>query len=244
MTILPEILGCYQSEKREKMGGQGGSGRGFVQRIDWLAMKLGPARIVIFPLDEKHLPMPLQKIVTPEEFLRHFVPAPLLYSERIAPAALVLARLLRDVGPGLDHKTLPPPEQALFMVILAALAAAGRPDTGEDALAVLQGGAGAATAEGQKLAINAFGISLRKSGDFDGAANYYRKALELSPDDERLMFNLARTLYEKGDPAGCRALLEKAVAAAPDFTEAKAFLRYLARHAKPAGVEDFPDITI
>ena len=127
MTILPEILGCYQSEKREKMGGKGGSGREFVQRIDWLAMKLGPARIVIFPLDEKHLPMPLQKIVTPEEFLRHFVPAPLLYSERIAPAALVLGRLLRDVGPGLDHTTLPPPEQALFLVILAALAAAGRP---------------------------------------------------------------------------------------------------------------------
>ena len=243
MTILPEILGCYQSEKREKMGGKGGSGREFVQRIDWLAMKLGPARIVIFPLDEKHLPMPLQKIVTPEEFLRHFVPAPLLYSERIAPAALVLGRLLRDVGPGLDHKTLPPPEQALFLVILAALAAAGRPDTGEDALAVLQSG-GAATAEGQKLAINAFGISLRKSGDFDGAANYYRKALELSPNDERLMFNLARTLYEKGDPAGCRALLERAVAADPDFAEARAFLRYLARRAKAADAEDFPDITI
>ena len=241
MTALPEILGCYQSEKREKMGGKGGSGRDFVQRIDWLAMRLDPARIVIFPLDEKHLPMPLQKIVTPEEFLRHFVPAPLLYAERIAPAALVLGRLLRDVGPGLDHKTLPAPEQALFLVVLTALAAAGRPDSGEDALAMLTGGAGAATAEGQKLAINAFGISLRKSGDFEGAANYYRKALELAPTDERLMFNLARVLYEKGDARGSRALLEQALAGAPNFAEARAFLRYLDRHA-PAD-EDFPDIT-
>ena len=174
MPNLPEILGCYQSQKREKMGGKGGSGRDFTQRIDWLALRLDAARILTFPLDERHLPLPLQKIITAEEFLLHFLPAPLLFTERLGPAAVVLARLLRDVGPGLDHKSLPEAEQALFVVVLAALAAAGQPDTDAAVLDVLTATGGGLSPEAQKLSINAFGISLRKSGDFDTAAAFYR----------------------------------------------------------------------
>lgn len=244
MPNLPEILGCYQSQKREKMGGKGGSGRDFTQRIDWLALRLDSARILIFPLDEKHLPLPLQKIVTPEEFLLHFLPAPLLFTERLGPAAVVLARLLRDVGPGLDHKSLPDAERALFVVVLAALAAAGLPDSGEAALKVLTAAGAGLSADAQKLTINAFGISLRKRGDFDTAAAFYRKALELSPGDERLMFNLARVLYEKGDAPGCCQLLEEALAADPEFTEARSFLRYLKRRAPAPSDDEFPDITV
>ena len=245
MPDLPEILGCYQSQKREKMGGKGGSGRDFTQRIDWLALRLDAARILIFPLDDGHLPLPLQKIVTPEEFLLHFVPAPLLFTERLGPAAVVLARLLRDVGPGLDHKTLPDAERALFVVVLAALAAAGVPDTGNAPLKVVTAAGGGLSPDAQKLTINAFGISLRKRGEFETAATFYRKALELAPDDERIMFNLARVLYEKGDTPACSLLLEQAVAADPDFTEAKSFLRYLKRRGGVArDDDDFPDITI
>lgn len=244
MPNLPEILGCYQSQKREKMGGKGGSGRDFTQRIDWLALRLDSARILIFPLDEKHLPLPLQKIVTPEEFLLHFLPAPLLFTERLGPASVVLARLLRDVGPGLDHKSLPDAERALFVVVLAALAAAGLPDSSEAALKVLTAAGAGLSADAQKLTINAFGISLRKRGDFDTAAAFYRKALELSPGDERLMFNLARVLYEKGDAPGCSQLLEQALAADPEFTEARSFLRYLKRRAPAPSDDEFPDITV
>lgn len=86
--MLPEILGCYQSQKLEKMGKGAASGREFTQRIDWLALRLDAARILVFPLDDKHLPLPLQKTVTPSEFLGHFLPAPLLFTERLAPAAL------------------------------------------------------------------------------------------------------------------------------------------------------------
>ncbi|MYL84714.1 tetratricopeptide repeat protein [Desulfovibrio aerotolerans] len=244
MPALPEILGCYQSHKREKMGGKGSKGREFTQRIDWLALRLDPDRILTFPLDEKHLPLPLQKIVAADEFLLHYLPAPLLFTERLAPAAVVLVRLLRDVGPGLDHKTLPAAEQALFVVVLTALAVAGLPDTGNEALKVLSTAGGGMAAQAQAISINAFGISLRKRGDFDAAAAFYRKALELAPTDERLMFNLARALYEKGDAPACSQLLEQALAAAPDFAEAKAFLRWLKRRTPVPGDDDFPDITI
>ena len=226
------------------MGGKGSKGREFTQRIDWLALRLDLDRILTFPLDEGHLPLPLQKIVAADEFLLHYLPAPLLFTERLAPAAVVLVRLLRDVGPGLDHKTLPEAEQALFVVVLTALAVAGLPDTGNEALKVLTTAGGGMAAQAQAISINAFGISLRKRGDFDAAAAFYRKALELAPTDERLMFNLARALFEKGDAPACSQLLEQALAAAPEFAEAKAFLRWLKRRTPVPGDDDFPDITI
>ena len=39
-------------------------------------------------------------------------------------------------------------------------------------------------------------------------------------------------------------LLEQALAAAPEFAEAKAFLRWLKRRTPVPGDDDFPDITI
>ena len=242
--MLPEILGCYQSSKQERMGGGGGTGRGFTQRIDWLALGLGDARILLFPLGDNRLPLPLSKSVSHEDFLKHFLPEPKLYSERLAPAALVLTRLLGDVGDRLDQTSLPEAERALYAVILAALGASGHKHPPSAARDVLEA-ASAAEASGdvQKQTINAFGIRLRKSKDFDTAAAYYRKALELAPGDERLLFNLARALFEKGDLDGCQASLEEALARAPDFPEARKFLRYLERRRQALPDEDFPDIT-
>ncbi|EHJ47971.1 Tetratricopeptide TPR_2 repeat-containing protein [Solidesulfovibrio carbinoliphilus subsp. oakridgensis] len=243
--MLPEILGCYQSQKLEKMGKGAASGREFTQRIDWLALRLDAARILVFPLDDKHLPLPLQKTVTPSEFLGHFLPAPLLFTERLAPAALVLRRLLADVTAEIDQAALPEAERAFFTVILVALAAAGEKDDDAAVLAVLGGaGPGPAQADAQKQAINAFGIHLRKERNFDTAQAYYRSALELAPDDERILFNLARVLFEQGDLAGARGVLEQALALDPEFAEARKFLRYVKRReGAPAG-EAFPDITI
>ena len=244
--MLPQILGCYQSRKREKMG-KGGSGREFTQRIEWLALRLDAGRFLVFPLDEGRLPMPLPKTVAGDAFLTHFLPEPLAFQQRLAPAALVLSRLLGDVGDSLDQASLPPVERALYTVILAALGAAGHEEpTAAQARATLEGTAAMPTGgdDIQKLAINSFGIHLRKRKDFDTAIAYYRKALELAPDDARLLFNLARALYEKGDTAGCQSTLEQALARDPDFVEARKFLRYLARLEATPREEDFPDITL
>ncbi|WP_300154726.1 tetratricopeptide repeat protein [Solidesulfovibrio sp.] len=243
--MLPELLGCYQSQKLEKMGKTAGSGRDFTQRINWLAMRLDAARILIFPLNDKNLPMPLQKTVTPQEFLGHFLPAPLVFKEQLAPAALVLGRLLGGSGgTAIDQNALPEAERALFTVILVALSAGGHDDSDGAVLAVLTGSGATSGGDAQKRTINAFGIELRKQKDFETAAAYYRTALELAPGDERLMFNLARVLYEQGELAGCRDLLEKAVAADPDFSEARKFLRHVRRREGVLSEVEFPDISL
>jgi tetratricopeptide (TPR) repeat protein len=242
--MLPEILGCYQSHKQQRMGGGGGTGRDFTQRIEWLALGLGDARILLFPLADNKLPLPLSKSVSHEDFLKHFLPEPLVYNDRLAPAALVLSRLLGDVGDRLDQGALPEAERALYAVVLAALGASKHKDPPSAARAVLEA-ANAAQAGGdvQKQTINAFGIRLRKRKDFDTAIAYYRKALELAPGDERLLFNLARALFEKGDLQGCQSSLEEALAKSPDFAEARKFLRYLTRRMQALPDEDFPDIS-
>jgi len=245
--MLPEILGCYQSSKREKMG-RAGTGRNFTQSIAWLALRLPPESILIFPLGRDKLPLPLQKSISAEEFLAHFLPEPLLYQEQLAPAAQVLAQLLRNTGDTpIDQTVLSGAERALYTVLLAALGSTGHQDPPAAVLPVLEAAVAsrAAVDDVQKASINAFGIHLRKRRDFDTAIIFYRKALEMAPDDIRLLFNLARALYEKGAVSECRAALEQALARSPDFMEARKFLHYLDRQAAEPSQDDvFPDITL
>ena len=105
------------------MGGAGSTGRGFTQRIEWLVLRQGEDHFMVFPLAENKLPMPLPKTVSSKEFLDHFLPEPLLFNERLAPAAQVLSHLLKDEGDRLDQAALPETERALYTVILAALGA-------------------------------------------------------------------------------------------------------------------------
>lgn len=241
--MLPKMLGCYQSQQQKRMGG-GGTGRDFTQRIEWLAMSLDGGRLLLFPLGDNKLPLPMPKSVPREQFLAHFLPAPLLFQEQLAPAALVLSRLLADVGDRLDQASLPEAERALYVVVLAALGAAGHKNPSlAAARSVLEGssGPGRAGSDVQKRTINAFGIDLRKRKEFDTAIAYYGKALELSPGDERVLFNLARALFEKGDLAGCRTRLEEALGRNPDFVEAQKFLRYLQRRDASSRSENFPE---
>jgi len=226
--MLPEILGCYQSHKRQKMSK---TEEAFTQVIDWLVFRGDPTRFLLFPLGQNRLPLPLIKSVTPEEFLAHFLPAPHLFSDRLEPAARKLVQRLRTSQTTLDPEKLPEAEQSLLTVILIVLSSSGVAAPGKAVLPLLTGARVAtAGAEAQKFAINAFGIHLRKQKAFDKAAQYYRKALELAPDEEHLMFNLARTLFEKGEVDACRDMLEQALSVAPDFAEARKFLRYLDRH--------------
>lgn len=156
---------------------------------------------------------------------------------------MVLTRLLRDVGPGLDHKTLPDAERALFVVVLASLAAAGLPDTGNEAFNMLTDSGLGLSPEAQKLTINAFGIRLRKRGDFEAAETFYRTALEVAPTDARIIFNLARTLYEKATQRVAANSWNRPWPSIRTLPRAKAFLRWLKRRVHFAA-DEFPDITI
>ena len=85
-----------------------------------------------------------------------------------------------------------------------------------------------------KHIFNEFGISLRKAGMYEEALGHYGKAIEISPDDEHLYFNVARVYYEKGDIPAAMEWLDKALTMNPDFDEAKRFKESIEKEGKKA----------
>ena len=85
-----------------------------------------------------------------------------------------------------------------------------------------------------KHLFNEFGISLRKAGMHGEAMDYYRRALELMPDDENLHYNIARAAFDKGDQNNALLHLKSCLGLNPSHEEAAKFMDFLQRK-KPAG---------
>ena len=78
---------------------------------------------------------------------------------------------------------------------------------------------------------NALGIQARKDGDFDKAVAEFNKALSVSPDDEALLYNLARAYAAKKEKKPAVESIQKALKINPAFTEAQTLLNHLQQSA-------------
>ena len=81
-----------------------------------------------------------------------------------------------------------------------------------------------------KHLFNDFGISLRKNEMYDQATQYYSKALELSPLDENLHYNMARACFAKADLEKTVDHLATALKLNKDLEIAQKFLLYLKKN--------------
>ncbi|SNS21194.1 Tetratricopeptide repeat-containing protein [Humidesulfovibrio mexicanus] len=91
----------------------------------------------------------------------------------------------------------------------------------------------AAFQDEHKHLFNEFGINLRKAGMHDEAQEYYRRALDLSSEDENLHYNLARAAFGKGDVKAAAQALAACLALNPEHAEARQFVDYLKRKKNP-----------
>ena len=81
---------------------------------------------------------------------------------------------------------------------------------------------------------NTLGVKLRKAGDLPGALHAYRQALELTPDDENIHFNMAKAMFFMGDPKGAQEAILKALWINPNFAEGrKLHLKLFSREFRP-----------
>ncbi|MFH1137897.1 MAG: tetratricopeptide repeat protein [Pseudomonadota bacterium] len=71
---------------------------------------------------------------------------------------------------------------------------------------------------------NRLGIAFRRQKKFVEAVNLYLKALTLDPDEENLLFNLARAYLGAGKKDLAAASLNKAIKLHPEFSEARELL--------------------
>jgi tetratricopeptide (TPR) repeat protein len=79
---------------------------------------------------------------------------------------------------------------------------------------------------------NAAGIQARKDGDFDKAVDAFKKALTITPDDEALLYNLARAHIGKVAWTVAEQFIRQALQINPEFQEGQQLLRYLLAQSK------------
>ena len=74
-------------------------------------------------------------------------------------------------------------------------------------------------------AYNALGIQARREGNFEKAVTELKKALSVAPDDEGILYNLARAYAAKKEKKPAVESIQKALKINPAFTEGKALLQ-------------------
>lgn len=78
---------------------------------------------------------------------------------------------------------------------------------------------------------NTLGVNLRKQGDYPGAIHAYRQALQLTPEDENIHFNMAKALYFMGKLEESSTEVVSSLSMNPNFREAHKLYQRI--HGKP-----------
>ncbi len=86
-------------------------------------------------------------------------------------------------------------------------------------------------------------IGLRKRGDYAAAEYYYERALAVSGQEDRILFNLARVYYETGRAEKAADCLRRALEANPGLAVAEQFLRFVLTGARSADAGGVPGVT-
>jgi len=81
--------------------------------------------------------------------------------------------------------------------------------------------------EKNKHLFNECAIKLRKQDLYDESIKYYVKAIDLSPRDENLYFNVARAYFEKEDVKKADEYIQQALSINPNFDEVKKLLGFV-----------------
>lgn len=116
--------------------------------------------------------------------------------------------------------------RAKFDALMERLDAAPDPALDEEISRLLALGAGFSWK--QKFMFTEFGLALRRKRKPALALSSHMRALALAPQDEHVLFNVARTEYELGRIDEAEHYLDKALSVAPDFAVARNFKAFLA----------------
>jgi tetratricopeptide (TPR) repeat protein len=74
---------------------------------------------------------------------------------------------------------------------------------------------------------NDTGINSRAAGDINKAIQEYKKALYVSPEDEHLFYNLARSYIEIGDKKNAEENIRQAISLNPEFKQGLKLQNYI-----------------
>lgn len=233
------IEGVFSIEKTGKIG-TGTTARRVKQVAHYYAKEGEEGMVDLQLLNEKKVPFgPIEK-VTKDELLSKFLPMPQLYKEvmsnlRAVQKSVARGDKFRKRGEtftaefeyasalNLDEQNV----RANFGIGLCLLERDEKEKAKEvfDRIVKID----SAFEDDHKHLFNEYGIALRKKSLGDQAVDYYKRALELSKDDENLWYNLGRVLFDQEKWAECAEAASKCLALNPEHPEGRKLLDYLTR---------------
>lgn len=233
------IEGVFSIERMAKIG-TGTTARRVKQTALYYAREIEDGIIELQGLNNKHVPSGPAEQVTKDELLADYLPMPQLFKEVVGNVRMVQKSVARGDkfrkrgenftaeyeyanALNLDEQNV----RANFGIGLCLLAR----DEEEKARKVFDRIISLDTAfsDDHKHLFNEYGIALRKKNLFGQAVDYYKRALELAPDDENLWYNLARAQYERQDWPKCAEAAARCLDIDPLHLEGRKMMDYLTR---------------
>lgn len=233
------IEGVFSIERMAKIG-TGTTAKRVKQTATYYARQVDEDIIELQGLNNKNVPFGPTEQITKDELLHDYLPMPGLYNEVIGNLRQVQKSLARGDkfrkrgenftaeyeyanALNLDEQNV----RANFGIGLCLLAR----DEEEKAKRVFDRiiKIDSAFEDEHKHLFNEYGISLRKKKLIGQAVDYYKRAIELSDDDENLWYNLGRAHFERQDWPKCAEAIAKCLELAPTHPEGKKMLDYLTK---------------
>lgn len=245
----PQILGVY-SRAVEAQLGMGGSSREAAGRTYWFVRLMPDDSYELRPLNSNCLPTNIVSTMGKRDFMEHYRPELGYYEKRTMP---VLESLKKKLAKGQEHFQSGELDKAecefckamlLDETNVAANTGLGAIFCERQQYKKLQGvidrlmGNDLFFLEEERHRFNDFGINLRKAGMYRESISFYEKAVDLNPEDEHLLFNLARVHFEQADLTRAMECLETALELNPEFPQAKSFLALCRRRMSEAAAQN------
>ena len=232
------IKGVFSTQEIRKVG-TGTTQRKTIYKGFYFVEQSDDGTIECQPINANYIPSGQKRTIGIEELMEKFAPEPEFYLNAVYPKMQELRRTLdngdkhREKGESFsaEHEyssALVVDEEnvrANFGIGLTYLQRGenNKADDIFERLVKLE----AAFAPEHKHMFNEFGINLRKARMYQQAVLYYKRALELTDNDENLHINIARAFFELDDLESCVNHLSSALKMAPRHEQATKFVIWL-----------------
>jgi len=232
------IRGVFSTESSHYMG-FGATKKKVSQQVFVYAEEQPDGSMLIQRLNRSFMPGGPRKKIAKEALLKDYMPEPSMYINKVVP---IMRRIEESVERGDAHRerkelfsaefeyknALRVDEEHIRATFGLGLTYMDR-DEKQSAEVVFRKlvSMDAAFEPEHKHIFNEFGIRMRKLKMYKQAMKYYSRAYHLCKDDEHLIYNMARTMHEKGKPATAKRFLEKALSMNPGFNECAKYLEFL-----------------
>ncbi len=232
------VKGIFSTQAIQKVG-TGTTTRRTIQKMYWFVEEHEDHTLEIQPLNKNCVPSGPKRKIDFEDLLEKFSPEPEFYVSTVYPRLRELNMVIQkgerhrekgeifsaelEFGQALsvDEENI----RANFGLGLTYLDR-GESNKADDIFKRLVH-LDAAFEKEHKHLFNEFGINLRKNKMFDQALDYYKRAEDLAVHDDNLMFNIARTFFDKKQYAKTMEYLAKALELNPGHAEARKFVEFL-----------------